>query len=61
MPKKKKEEAAVYPVENKQELKSAVINYGSVSIELHYDRSLGKCYGIIFDDGTVKRFEAEVK
>ena len=61
MPKKKKEEAAVYPVENKQELKSAVINYGSVSIELHYDRKLGKCYGVILDNGVVKRFDAEVK
>lgn len=61
MAKKKKEEAAVYPVENKQEVKSAVINYGSVSIELHYDRKLRKCYGVIFDDGIVKRFETEVK
>lgn len=60
MPKKKKE-AEVFNAEDSNDSKAAVINYGNVSIELHYDRKLGRCYGVILDDGVVKRFDAKVK
>ncbi len=60
MPRKKKEEAIVLeePVAG---LKSSVINFGDVVIELHYDPSEKRCYGVITEKSGVKQFSAEVK
>lgn len=60
MPKKKKEDAIVLnePVAG---LKSSVINFGDLVIELHYDAKEERCYGVITGKAGVKQFSAEVK
>lgn len=60
MPKKKKEEPVVM-TETFGQIKTAIVNFGSIVMELSFDKRAGKCFGTIFEDGHAKRFEAEVK
>lgn len=60
MPKKKKEE----PVALKEvygNILTSVINFGSVIVEMSFDRNSGKIFGTVFENGKVKKFETEVE
>lgn len=60
MPKKKKEE----PLALKEvygNILTSVINFGSVVVEMSFDKSSGKISGNVFENGKVRRFETEVK
>lgn len=60
MPKKKKEE----PVALKEvygNILTSVINFGSVIVEMSFDKKSGKIFGTVFENNEVKRFDTEVK
>lgn len=57
---KKKKEVPIVLDEPVKDLRSSVISFGDVTIEMHYDRKSDLLYGIVTDNGKVKTFKAEV-
>ena len=57
---KKKKEVPIVLNELAEDLRSSVISFGDVTIEMHYDRKSDLLYGVVTDNGKVKTFKAEV-
>lgn len=57
---KKKKEVPIVLNELDKDLRSSVINFGDVTVEMHYDRKSDLLYGVVTDNGKVKIFKAEV-
>ena len=57
---KKKKEVPIVLNELAEDLRSSVISFGDVTIEMHYDRKSDLLYGVVTNNGKVKTFKAEV-